>query len=54
MQNVHREFLPVHTDWVIRILSRVPFLDEDAAEIDAEGVQSQLSIIGSQERPGYL
>ena len=53
VENVDREFLPIHTDRVIRILSRVPDPDEDAPEIDADGVESQLSIIGSQERPGY-
>ena len=53
MENVDREFLPIHTDRVIRILGRVPDPDEDSQGIDVDEIESQLSIIGSQERPEY-
>ncbi|KAJ5101009.1 hypothetical protein N7456_007061 [Penicillium angulare] len=53
VQNVDREFLPIHTDRVIRILGTVPDPNEDAPGVDTGEVESQLSIIGSQERPGY-
>ncbi|KAJ5101064.1 hypothetical protein N7456_007116 [Penicillium angulare] len=53
VENVDREFLPIHTSRVIRILDGVPDPDEGASEVDVTEMESQLSIIGSQERPGY-
>ncbi|KAJ5100820.1 hypothetical protein N7456_006872 [Penicillium angulare] len=53
VKNVDREFLPIHTDRLMRVLGRVPDPEDDTLGIDVDEVESQLSIIGSQERPGY-
>ncbi|KAJ5100744.1 hypothetical protein N7456_006796 [Penicillium angulare] len=53
VKNVDREFLRIHTDRLMRVLGRVPDPEDDTLGIDVDEVESQLSIIGSQERPGY-
>ncbi|KAJ5100896.1 hypothetical protein N7456_006948 [Penicillium angulare] len=53
VENVDREFLRIHTDRLMRVLDRVPDPEDDISGIDVDEVESQLSIIGSQELPGY-
>ncbi|KAJ5267850.1 hypothetical protein N7478_010658 [Penicillium angulare] len=53
VKNVDREFLRIHTDRLMRVIGRVPDPEDDTLGIDVDEVESQLSIIGSQERPGY-
>ncbi|QKX63199.1 uncharacterized protein TRUGW13939_10368 [Talaromyces rugulosus] len=51
MENVDREFLPIHTDRLIRLLEDVPDLEEYSLSDDVE-IESQVSRIGSQDRSG--
>ncbi|KAJ5752786.1 hypothetical protein N7520_009703 [Penicillium odoratum] len=53
VQNLDREFLPIHTDRLMRILEEVPDPDEDVSGIDVDELDSQVSMVGLQERPGY-
>ncbi|KAJ5340367.1 hypothetical protein N7541_009491 [Penicillium brevicompactum] len=53
VENLDREFLPIHTDRLMRILEEVPDPDEDVSGIDVDELDSQVSMVGLQERPGY-
>ncbi|KAI2707452.1 hypothetical protein CBS147333_9340 [Penicillium roqueforti] len=53
VENLDRDFLPIHTDRLIRILEEVPDPDEDVYSIDVDELDSQVSMVGLQERPGY-
>ncbi|KAJ6126383.1 hypothetical protein N7523_001995 [Penicillium sp. IBT 18751x] len=53
VENLDREFLPIHTRRLMRILEGVPDPDEDGFGVDVDGLDSQVSMVGLQERPGY-
>lgn len=53
VENLDREFLPIHTQRLMRIIEEVPNPDEDSFSVDVDGPDSQVSMVGSQERPGY-
>ncbi|KAJ5559382.1 hypothetical protein N7513_001781 [Penicillium frequentans] len=53
VENLDREFLPIHTDRLMRILEEVPDPDEEVSGIDVDELDSQVSLVGLQERPGY-
>lgn len=53
VENLDREFLPIHTERLMRIIEEVPNPDEDPLSVDVDGPDSQVSMVGSQERPGY-
>ncbi|KAJ5976618.1 hypothetical protein N7481_010325 [Penicillium waksmanii] len=53
VENVDREFLPIHTHRLLRILEGVPDPDEGSLSVVVDGPDSQLSVGGSQERLGY-
>jgi hypothetical protein len=53
VENLDREFLPIHTHRLMRFLEKVPDPDEDGFSIDVDELDSQVSMVGLQERPGY-
>ncbi|KAJ5938474.1 hypothetical protein N7466_001608 [Penicillium verhagenii] len=53
VENLDREFLPIHTHRLMRILEAVPDPDEDDFDVEVDELDSQVSMVGSQERPGY-
>ncbi|KAJ5330568.1 hypothetical protein N7476_000351 [Penicillium atrosanguineum] len=53
VKNLDREFLPIHTHRLMRVLEGVPDPDEDGFGVDVDGPDSQVSLVGSQEHPGY-
>jgi flagellar biosynthesis GTPase FlhF len=53
VENVDREFLPIHTHRLLRILEGVPDPDEGSLSVVVDEPDSQLSMGGSQERLGY-
>ncbi|KAJ5216894.1 hypothetical protein N7468_009902 [Penicillium chermesinum] len=53
VENVDREFLPLHTKRLMSILEKIPDPDDEQSVVDADEPESQLSIVGSLERPGY-
>ncbi|KAJ5348559.1 uncharacterized protein N7506_001812 [Penicillium brevicompactum] len=53
VENLDCEFLPIHTDRLMRILEEVPNPDEDVSGMDVDELDSQVSMVGLQERPGY-
>ena len=53
VKNVDREFPPIHTRRLLRILEGVPDPDDGPLNVNVDGHNSQLSMVGSQERPGY-
>ncbi|KAJ5976629.1 hypothetical protein N7481_010336 [Penicillium waksmanii] len=53
VENVDREFLPIHTRRLLRILEGVPDPDEGSLSVVVDEPDSQLSMSGSQERLGY-
>jgi hypothetical protein len=53
VENLDREFLPIHTHRLMRFLEKVPDADEDGFSIDVDELDSQVSMVGLQERPGY-
>ncbi|KOS40530.1 hypothetical protein ACN38_g8617 [Penicillium nordicum] len=53
VENLDREFLPIHTHRLMRILEEVPDPDEDGFGVDVDEPDSLVSMVGSQERPGY-
>jgi flagellar biosynthesis GTPase FlhF len=53
VENVDREFLPIHTHRLLRVLEGVPDPDEGSLSVVVDGPDSQLSVGGSQERLGY-
>ncbi|KAJ5722960.1 hypothetical protein N7488_000995 [Penicillium malachiteum] len=50
VENIDREFQPIHTNRLMSILEGVPDPDDDAFEIDVEKADLQQSIVGSQDR----
>ncbi|KAJ5982376.1 hypothetical protein N7451_012476 [Penicillium sp. IBT 35674x] len=53
VENLDRDFLPIHTHRLMRILEEVPDPDENGFGIDVDELDSQVSMVGLQERPGY-
>jgi hypothetical protein len=53
VENLDREFLPIHTHRLMRILEEVPDPVEDVSGIDVDELDSQVSMVGLQDRPGY-
>ncbi|KAJ5547488.1 hypothetical protein N7513_004722 [Penicillium frequentans] len=53
VENLDREFLPIHTNRLMRILEEVPDPDEDVSGIDIDELDSQVSMVGLQERPSF-
>ncbi|CAI7643535.1 unnamed protein product [Penicillium manginii] len=53
VENVDREFLPIHTHRLLRVLEGVPDPDEGSLSVVVDGPDLQLSVGGSQERLGY-
>lgn len=51
VENLDREFLPIHTDRLMQLLEEVPDPEEDSLSIDVDD-NSRFLRIGSQERPG--
>lgn len=52
VQNVDREFLPMHIDRVMRGLDRLPEPGHNASSV-ADPLDSQVSFVGSQACPEY-
>ncbi|KAJ5752798.1 hypothetical protein N7520_009715 [Penicillium odoratum] len=53
VENLDREFLPIHTHRLMRILEKISDPNEDVSGIDVDELDSQVSMVGLQERPGY-
>ncbi|KAJ6004653.1 hypothetical protein N7540_013022 [Penicillium herquei] len=53
VENVDREFLPVHTGRLMRILEDIPDPEVEGSSADVAGSEFEVSMVGSQERPGY-
>jgi hypothetical protein len=53
VENLDREFLPIHTDRLIQLLAEIPDPEEYALSVDVDDIDSQVSRAGPQERPRY-
>ncbi|KAJ5778477.1 hypothetical protein N7520_001723 [Penicillium odoratum] len=53
VENLDREFLPIHTHRLMRILEKISDPNEDVSGNDVDELDSQVSMVGLQERPGY-